>query len=448
MSPKKSPTIRAQVIQILLDHGPLKVADMMPYMTVGTAHSVHSKCLELANTGMMSHDSQMVWTLKPGVTPKTLVTGELQDEIRQEGTDMEDSIGKESPTAGAQTGKALSDEDQFAELVKSTGVDKNMVPTITKQFFNGDIDSLTWLKQVLLRNAAGFVRNNQARVIITSWSQMHHLPYNPDDFPLEEPEKGQGGKASEKEPPKSAAATVIEESGIGYKVVKDRDGDWIPMPGGPLPYQDALVAAQKSNTIKALSSGQPVEGSEEPAEGGGAKTPAKAGKAPRAFQDIFMEKVLDDWIDGKKGRGDEDSPVLRELRDELRQSRQEIKDMKDEQARERLDRIEANLAAIAAHDPWDDPRSIETARQRLGIPSTTVTDNSPAVQLIKDSTDKIDKNMGRLVGIVERAALQSDQFRPEETRTTEQKEEKAEQILSEATRRARSQELRRRTFNV
>lgn len=241
MSAKKGPTISEQVIKILMEHGPKKVADMMPYINIGTAKSVHSKCLDMTKMGMMSHDADMVWTLKPGVTPMTLVTGKLQDGTEKEGEGMTTETGKDKPPGGGGEGAPLDPRDKFTALVKSTGVKTDIIPTITAQFFNGDVNSLDWLRQVLLRNAAGFVETHQARMIITTWAQMCHLPYDPKDFPLEEPEKGKGGKAAEEKPPKSAAATVIEESGIGYKIVKDKDGDWVPAPGGPLSYQGKSV---------------------------------------------------------------------------------------------------------------------------------------------------------------------------------------------------------------
>lgn len=441
MSAKKGPTISEQVIQILMEHGPKKVADMMPYINIGTAKSVHSKCLEMAKMNLMSHDADMVWTLKPGVTPMTLVTGKLQDGTKKEEGDMTTETGKDNPLTPPPPPQPLNMEGQFSELLLGSGVDKVYVPTITKLFFSGDINSLKWLKEVLTRHAAGYVKPHQLSLISSTWSKSRGLPYNPDEFDIEGEGQTKGGKTG-------GAAKLMEDAGIGWKVVKDKDGDWVPMPGGTLSQEEATAAAERRATIAAMGLGGAAATAEEPTEGAEGKPAPKAGKAPRAFQDIFMEKMVDHFFDEKKGRGDEDSPQLKALSQQLERATATINQMREDREQERFDRIEANIAAIASRDPWEDPRSIEIARQRLGIPNTTVTDNSPAVQLMKDSADKIDKNVGRLVGIIERTALQSDLLRPEQTRTPAEKESKADALLAEANKRARSTELRQRAFGM
>lgn len=448
MSPKKGPTIREQAIQILLERGPLKVPDMMPWIKGAQAHSVHSKCLEMEKMGLMSHDDAMVWTLKPGVTPMTLVTGELQDGTKKEGEGMTTDTGKDKTPLGAATGAPLSQESQFSELLLGVGVEKIYIPTITKLFFDGDINSLNWLREVLNRHAAGFVKPHQIKLIFASWSKSRGLPYNPEDFPLEEQEAGKGKKAVEKEPAKPLTQTLAEKAGIGYRIDVDQNGNWKAVPGGPMPYQDAIEAAERRATIDAMRYGQSVAAVEEPAEGGDGKPAARSTRQAQSLQDKLMDKVLDFFIESKKGHGDEQNPQITALSQQLQTATNTINQMREDREQERFDRIEGNIAALASRDPWDDPRNIEVMRQRLGIPNQIVTDQSPAVQILKDSADKIDKNVGRLVGIVERAALQSDQFRPEETRTSAEKETKAGDLLDEASKRQRSTELRKRAFNL
>ncbi|MBA7654783.1 hypothetical protein ES703_62676 [subsurface metagenome] len=70
------------------------------------------------------------------------------------------------------------------------------------------------------------------------------------------------------------------------------------------------------------------------------------------------------------------------------------------------------------------------------------------MQLIKDSTDKFDKNVGRLMGIIERTALRSEEFTPEQTRTPDQREHKAGELLHTVESRENSRQLRREVFNV
>lgn len=121
--------------------------------------------------------------------------------------------------------------------------------------------------------------------------------------------------------------------------------------------------------------------------------------------------------------------------------------MRDEREQERLDRIEANIAEIASRDPWSDPGQVARIRQAIGYQPPGVTDSSPAVQLLKDATDKMDKNVNRLTGLVERVVLKGDEFRPEETRTPEQKEAKAGELLGEVGKRQRSVDIRKRAFS-
>jgi len=161
-----------------------------------------------------------------------------------------------------------------------------------------------------------------------------------------------------------------------------------------------------------------------------------------------MDKMLDKLFDDKLGRSDGDNPQITALSQQLQQATATIQELKGNQEREWRERVEANIAAIASRNPWEDPQGIEAMRQRLGISNSAVTDQSPAVQVLKDSADKLDKNVGRMVGIVERMILQPDLFRPEETRTPAEKEQKAGAILAVAQKSARSSELRKRAFEM
>ncbi|MBA7672817.1 hypothetical protein ES703_81004 [subsurface metagenome] len=125
-----------------------------------------------------------------------------------------------------------------------------------------------------------------------------------------------------------------------------------------------------------------------------------------------------------------------------------IDNMERERQEERFEHLEGMIANIAARDPWEDYDRIEAMKTRLGVGGPVVTDQSPAVQLIKDSTERVDKNINRLVGIIERTALRSDEFKPEETRTPGQRESKAGQLLGEVQTRERSRGLRRDTFGI
>jgi len=154
-----------------------------------------------------------------------------------------------------------------------------------------------------------------------------------------------------------------------------------------------------------------------------------------------MKKMVDNMLDGGKGRGDGESDTVHQLTER-------IENMERERQEERFDRIEGMVAQIAARDPWEEYDKIESMKQRLGGGAPIVTDQSPAVQLIKDTTDKMDKNVSRLVGLVERTMLHSDVFNPETTRTAKERETKAGELLGEVQSRDRSRGLRKDAFGV
>lgn len=440
MSATKESNIMTQVVQVLLDHGPMKVTDMMNHITGVEQKSVHNKCLELEKRSILIRDADDVWSLHEGVTSETLTTGELKGGKKI-------PIGKKEEAGGGGTGASLDPRGLFEATCKGVGLKPEFIPTITDLFFNGDIDSLTWLKEVLTRLAAGFVSQQQARFILAAWSKTRNLPYDPNEFAIEGEEANKGKRVAEKEEPKKGAAKLMEDAGIGWKVIKDKDGDWVAMPGGTMTQEEATAASERRATIAAMGLGGAAATAEEPAESGEGKPAPKTPKAPRSFQDIFMEKAVDHFFDEKKGRGDEDNPQIKALSQQLDKATSQIQQMRDEREQERLDRIEANIAEIASRDPWSDPGQVARIRQAIGYQPPGVTDSSPAVQLLKDATDKMDKNVNRLTGLVERVVLKGDEFRPEETRTPEQKEAKAGELLGEVGKRQRSVDIRKRAFS-
>ncbi len=434
MSVKRPPSIKEQVVLVLSEHGPLKAADMMPFIKGAEQHSVESKLLEMMKDNQVDRDANMVYSLHEGVTANTLKEPAEDSAAGAKG-------GGGSGAAQA-AGIPLDARQMFENLLKSVAVKPpEIIPTIGGIFWGGDIDNLKWLETVLRRHAAGWVAPNQIRLVLSSWSQTRGLPYNENEFIIEPLESAKGAKAAPEAGPKSVAEDLQAQTGIGYKIEKDRDGDWVPKPGGSMTYVEALSASQKSNYIKAIERGQPSEASEPASEASEGKSSAKGGKVPRSFDQMFMEKALDVMFDKESGKGSGENAEVKLLREEIRT-------MKDQQDREWRERMEANLAAALQRDPLGETRDIEHLRQRLGITGSGVTDSSPAVQLIKDASDKANKNLDRLTGMVERMVLKSDEFRPEETRSAAEKESKAGAILQEAEKKARSQELGKRAFTL
>jgi len=441
MSKTKTPSIVAQIVDKLYAEGPMKVAQMCetikyPYK------SVYTKALELQKLNLADKDDDGVWSLRAGVTPQTLETGELEETGAAEaGVEGEEPGGKAPPIVRS-TGAPLDQRGMFIQEMRNIGVaPKESIPTIASIFFSGDIDDLRWLEQVLKRDAAGFVTAHQRRLIISFWSNTRGLPYDPDEFFPEGEGEGKGKKPSTKAGKVEEKTERRLDLGLGWKVERAKDGAWIAQPGGPMAYQEAVDAAERRALIDSYGRGKGEEEGEPIAEGEEGAPARRGGKRSETLIEYMMKKMVDNMLEGKGARGDGESETVTKLTER-------IENMERERQEERFDRIEGMMAQIAARDPWEEYDKIEAMKQRLGGGGPVVTDQSPAVQLIKDSTERVDKNINRLVGIIERTALRSEEFSPEETRSKQGRETKAGELLGEVQSRERSRGLRKEVFNV
>jgi len=441
MTTTKTPSIVSQIVDKLYSEGAMKVADMCktikyPYK------SVYTKALELQKLGLVDRDDNGVWSLKEGVTPRTLETGELDESGAAEapGEGVEPG-GKGAPIVRS-TGAPLDQKGLFIQELKNIGVQpKEVIPTIASIFFDGDIDDLNWLNTVLLKSAGGWVNHKQRRLIIDWWSHSRGLPYAEDDFFPDLDDEGKPKKAGARGEKAEVKTEKRLDLGIGWKIDRDRDGAWITLPGGPMSYQEAVEAAERRALIDSYKrgrAGEEAEGEETGEEGAPAR---KGAKRPESLIEYMMKKMVDNMLDSGKGKGDGDSETVRLLTER-------IDNMERERQEERFERLEGMIAGIASRDPWEDYDRIQAMKDRLGVGGPVVTDQSPAVQLIKDTTDKLDKNIGRLVGVMERTVLRSEDFTPEKTRSPQDRETKATELLGEAQARERSRGYRRETFGV
>jgi hypothetical protein len=433
MSAVKTESIKQRIIKAIAQHGPLTVDGLMSYVKGVEKKSVHTKALELFNDHLLLRDENMVWSLAEGVSPDSIPADE-------------ESSGA-SAAGGTQKGAPLDPQSQFEVLLAGCGVDKTYIPTISELFRSGDVDDLKWLREVLTRHAAGFVKPAQVRLITSTWAKTRSLPFDPNEFDIAETGAGSSAREIGKETQVPLAARIAEGAGVGFKVGKDKDGDWVPLPGGMLSYQDALSSCERLMAIKAMSSGQSGEDGDEPEAGTGTKGGSKSGKQAMSFQERMMETIFNKLLDGKLDSRSGDDPQIKALVAQVQQANATIQQLKEDREQERLDRMEANIAAIASRDPWDNPAEIARARAALGVQSGAITDGSPAVQIIKDSSDKISKTADRMLSIVEQAALQQGTFRPEEKRSPEEKEKKAADLLQESQAKERARTLRQRAFN-
>jgi len=206
-------------------------------------------------------------------------------------------------------------------------------------------------------------------------------------------------------------------------------------------YQEAVDSSERRALIDSYGRGGDESGGEETAEGEEGTPGRKGGKKTETLMEYMFKKMVDNMLEGGKGKAAGDSETVMKLSER-------IENMEREKNEERMERMEGMVAQALARDPWEEYDRIEEMKKRLGGGSSPVTDSSPAVQLIKDTTDKADKNIARLVGLMERTVLRSDAFAPEETRTSQDREQKAGQLLGEVQSRDRSRGLRKETFGI
>jgi len=441
MTTTEKKSISEQVIEFLYEKGPMTAKQLGGFIPF-EVRRIHTKCLELLKKELLERKGgggpqgkEFIWSLAPGVNPRTMATGEL-DEV---GDDDGGSEETPKPPDARRTKelKSLDPQGIFEQHLKNVGVGKDVIPTIAEVFFSGDVDSLTWLNKVLTRAGANFIRPDQKRLMISFWANTRGLPYREEDYFAEdeEEEKGKKTKKEGSEPKRPL------DTGQGWRVGKDKHGDWVALPGGPMVYDEAVAAAERRALIASYGTPTIEEEAGEVEEGEEGKPRRTGGKRPESVVDYMMKKVIDSFVDGTKGRGDGESTEVRRLTER-------IEDMERERQEERFERIEGLVAQAVNRDPWDDYDRIQKMKERLGAGGPIVTDQSPAVQLIKDSTDKVDKNVNRLVGIVERVVLKSDEFRPEETRSPEEREKRAGEILDTAHSGDRHRRVRRDTFGI
>jgi len=198
-------------------------------------------------------------------------------------------------------------------------------------------------------------------------------------------------------------------------------------------YREAVEAAERRHLIGAYQT--PRETSRAESGDGNEARPNRED----SLLERMMLKLVENMIDGNKGGDSAGDEKVERLQDQINR-------LQDERIESRFERLEGLVTQAVNRDPWDEYNKINAMKERLGIGAPVVTDNSPAVQLIKDSTDKMDKNVGRMVGIMERFVLREGDFKPEETRSEDDRSKKADELLETAQARARSRALRKQTF--
>lgn len=454
---------RDKIVVYLSDKGPMKIDQLTPLFPGIKNKTIHDYLIEWRNDGVLIlNEESKLWSLNPEADLKSLgLFREEPDVSNPEGSGEAPPAapaggsGADSKSVAAPPSKegadimSLEPTAQFKELLRSVGVKPaDVIPTITYLFFRGDIDDLNWLYKILRKDAASWVSPSQVRLIMSFWSNTRGLPFQDEQFPVPEETRGRGGKTKEEPAEEDQKRSVWDKAGLGFKIGKDNQGDWVVVPGGPLTYVEAVEAARDRAAITAIN--KPVSSEDDDDDGEGTTTPSGKSKKGQKFDPMAFawQKMIENMFDKKGGQNGEADPMVAELRQQNAMLAERLDAMEKQKEQEWRERVEDNIAALAQRDPFSDPSYIPIMRQKLGISGTSVTDSSPAVQLLKDSADKMDKNVERLTGLVERFVLKSDQLNAENTRTPDERNQKAGELLNQVQGRSHSVQLRNKTFGL
>ncbi|GAH42186.1 unnamed protein product, partial [marine sediment metagenome] len=209
------------------------------------------------------------------------------------------------PPIARSPGIPLDQRGMFIKHCTDIGiVPREAIPTIADIFFSGDINSLPWLNQVLSADAAGYVTHQQRRLMLSWWANTRLLEFNEEEYgfpPLGKGEKDTKGKKTSADEAKPERRL---DPGIGWKIEKDKDSEWVAVPGGPMSYSEAVEAARDRQVIAAYAkkeSGGDSEGEEGLEEGALAR---KGAKRPESLMEYMMKKMVDNMLEGSKAKGD------------------------------------------------------------------------------------------------------------------------------------------------
>lgn len=417
-------SVSDDVLRALQERGPMALQQIFE----ATGHkkkTIQSKLYELRQAGKVARNQDGVYEALASSPTEEDGDPDIPPPAPQDRPAPQVKETKDVPVPQAQASplrQPLSgDQEKFRALLQDCDVRKAL-DTITETFFAGDPENLEHLVSVL-DDARAYVSPLQRRLIVRYWAR-----YIKRDLPplLEERLSRQEGDRSDRERPGSE---FVED--LGWKVEKDKEGDWVPRPGGELSYEKALKYAA---TMNATRGGAADEGDE---EDDGEPSPGKR-RRRGGGRDPILSLLIERAFPEKDSRDEE----VKALRDELareREARQE----------ERFNRLEGMVSSALNRNPVQEYLEMKQQVEAIEGPRQVpvVTDQSPTVQLIKDQSDKLDKNMNRLVGLLERAMLRGqEEVIPEEHSTPEERDKRAERLLGRMEQATRSRELRRELF--
>ena len=157
----------SRIVSLIMEKGPVKLGIMVRALKT-PYQSLNTEALELRRLGVLQKDAEGVWSLVPGIDPAVYGVGAIKLY----------STGSAEP----QLESSRTLQDEFRDLLRSTGVKKG-VEAITDIYFSGDdIWDAQWLYKVLVDYSEGFVTEDQCKLIMASWTITKGIFYEYEDF--------------------------------------------------------------------------------------------------------------------------------------------------------------------------------------------------------------------------------------------------------------------------
>ncbi len=164
---KKQPSVRSLIVSLIAEEGPRKMSGMTRILGA-PYQSLNSEVLKLRKLGVLEKDIDGVLSLVPSVDPAVF--------------GIEVITSDPSASTSPQPEAPRTIQEQFMDLLRSTGVKKG-VETISDIYFSKlDFWKAEWLYHVLMDSAQGFVTEGQAKLIMGYWTIKNGIPYEYEDY--------------------------------------------------------------------------------------------------------------------------------------------------------------------------------------------------------------------------------------------------------------------------
>jgi hypothetical protein len=180
MAPKKKrkrkPNLRSRIVSLIVERGPRPQRGMTRTL-VASYQSLNTEILELRRLGVLEKSDDGVLSLIQGVD-----LAQFGIEVPLNENPITTKTSASEATMEYWNEGDFTHQEKFVRLLRSVGVKQEIGKTICHLYFNGNVNSMRWLYQVLVVTAKGFVTEDQAKMIMPSWAYYWGVPYNHEDF--------------------------------------------------------------------------------------------------------------------------------------------------------------------------------------------------------------------------------------------------------------------------